>query len=97
LSPHAEKAFARIKDLKIKRQIRDRIDALATNPRPAGVETLKGTEEVVYRLRSGDYRILYEIQDAILLVLVLALGPRADIYRRIPISNKSPQFQPKKK
>jgi mRNA interferase RelE/StbE len=57
-----------------------RIDALAVNPRPRGVEKLQGADEL-YRVRSGDYRIIYQIEDAVLKVLVMKIGQRGDVYR----------------
>ena len=57
-----------------------RIDRLVENPRPVGAIKLAG-EEGVYRLRSGDYRILYTLQDNLLLVLVLKIGHRREVYR----------------
>jgi mRNA interferase RelE/StbE len=57
-----------------------RIDALAANPRPRGVEKLQGADEL-YRVRSGDYRIIYQIEDAVLKVLVMKIGQRGDVYR----------------
>lgn len=42
---------------------------------------MKSTGQEYYRLRQGDYRIVYEIQDAVLIVLVIAIGHRRDIYR----------------
>lgn len=51
---------------------------LAGNPRPRGCKKLKGREG--YRIRQGNYRIIYEIHDDILSVLVLAAGHRKDIY-----------------
>jgi mRNA interferase RelE/StbE len=58
------------------------IDSLATNPRPRGVKKLVG-EEDIYRLRAGDYRIVYQIRDKSLLVLILRVGHRSEIYRRV--------------
>ncbi len=57
-----------------------RIQALAHEPRPAGSEKLSGQER--YRLRQGDYRILYEIRDDILIVMVVKIAHRRDVYRR---------------
>jgi mRNA interferase RelE/StbE len=57
------------------------INALADNPRPRGVEKLKG-EDDQYRIRVGSYRIIYTIQDDRLIVLVLRIGHRRDIYRK---------------
>lgn len=69
---------------KLEQQVQNRIvakiDSLADNPRPHGAEKLAGRENR-YRVRVGDYRIIYEIKDAQLLVLVVAIGDRKDIYR----------------
>jgi mRNA interferase RelE/StbE len=56
-----------------------KIDALAKNPRPRGVKKLQGYENT-YRIRVGDYRVIYEIHDDILRVLVVTVGPRGGIY-----------------
>lgn len=56
-----------------------RIQALAADPRPVGAEKLSGQER--YRVRQGDYRILYEIEDAVLRIMVVKIGHRRDIYR----------------
>ena len=56
-----------------------RIAALADDPRPMGAEKLSGANK--YRVRQGDYRILYEIADAALVVTVVRVGNRRDVYR----------------
>lgn len=56
-----------------------RIQALAVDPRPAGVEKLSGQER--YRVRQGNYRILYEIADEVLRITVVKVGHRRDVYR----------------
>ncbi|MBI3830709.1 MAG: type II toxin-antitoxin system RelE/ParE family toxin [Planctomycetes bacterium] len=60
-------------------QIRHKIDALAHNPRPQGAKRLKGSEFM--RERSGDYRIIYSIDQRVLTVLVIKIGKRGDVYR----------------
>lgn len=65
---------------KEQRRLAARIDALADNPRPPGVKKLAG-EESLYRLRSGDYRVLYTVKDTLLIVLVVKIGHRRDVYR----------------
>ena len=65
---------------KIQTQIAARIEVLADNPRPPGVKLLHAAERI-YRLRSGDYRLLYQIDDARQLVIVTDIGNRKDIYR----------------
>jgi mRNA interferase RelE/StbE len=57
----------------------DRIATLADNPRPPGCEKLSGTDK--YRLRQGDYRILYQIVDRELIVTVVRVGHRREVYR----------------
>ena len=66
---------------KDRERITRRILALAENPRPAGVEKLSGTSEK-YRVRQGDFRILYEIQDEVLTIYIVRIGDRKDIYRK---------------
>jgi len=68
---------------KIQRQISEKIDMLTQNPRPPGVEKLKGLADL-YRIRSGDYRIVFRIQHKKLLVLVVRIGHRRDIYQNLP-------------
>jgi mRNA interferase RelE/StbE len=63
------------------RKIMQRIRALADEPRPAGCEKLSGQER--YRVRQGIYRIIYEIDDGRLLVLVVKIGNRQDVYRQL--------------
>jgi mRNA interferase RelE/StbE len=55
------------------------IEALADEPRPPQSRKLSGAEK--YRLRCGVYRVLYEIQDEVLLVCVVKVGHRKDAYR----------------
>jgi mRNA interferase RelE/StbE len=54
---------------------------LEGNPRPSGIEKMKG-EENAYRLRVGDYRVLYEVHDKRLLVLVVKIRHRREVYRK---------------
>lgn len=61
------------------RHILNRIEALRDDPRPPGSEKLSSQER--YRVRQGDYRILYTVNDTELLVEVVAVGHRRDIYR----------------
>lgn len=60
-------------------RIKARIDGLAHNPRPYGVKKLSGAESL-YRVRVGDYRIIYEIQDKTLVVLVVKVAHRREAY-----------------
>ena len=62
------------------RRVQAAIDLLANEPRPANCVALAG-EESVYRVRVGDYRILYEVIDARLEIRVIRVGHRRDVYR----------------
>jgi mRNA interferase RelE/StbE len=64
---------------KIRRRLSVRIQGLETDPRPPGAEKLSGQEK--YRLRQGDYRVLYAIDDAAESVTVVKVGHRRDVYR----------------
>ena len=55
------------------------IDGLTEDPRPTGVEKLSGDEK--YRIRQGNYRILYMIEDEIITITIVKVGHRRDIYR----------------
>jgi mRNA interferase RelE/StbE len=62
-------------------RIATKIDELAADPRPMGVKKLKGTRDI-YRVRIGDYRVVYQIDDTAQTVLVTAIGDRKEIYDR---------------
>jgi mRNA interferase RelE/StbE len=66
--------------VKERKRIISRILRLASNPRPSGNEKLSGEEK--HRLRQGDYRILYSIDDASRSVTVVKIGHRRDVYRK---------------
>ncbi|MDR9414609.1 MAG: type II toxin-antitoxin system RelE/ParE family toxin [Spiribacter sp.] len=61
-------------------RILERISALSNEPRPPGSEKLTGEDR--YRIRQGVYRIIYEIADAALIVTVVKVGHRRQVYRR---------------
>ncbi len=65
---------------KEQQRIRAAIDLLADEPRPPGCVALTG-EQSVYRVRVGNYRILYEVIDTGLVILVIRVGHRRDAYR----------------
>ncbi|MGA7744220.1 MAG: type II toxin-antitoxin system RelE/ParE family toxin [Polyangia bacterium] len=79
LAPSAERDLSAL-DKPVQRRVAARIDALAENPRPAGVTKLQG-EANAWRIRVGDYRILYTIEDRRLVVLVIKIGHRREVYR----------------
>ena len=61
-------------------KVRETIDSLAETPRPQGVKKL-ADEHQLYRIRVGSFRVVYQILDQDLLVLVVKIGHRKDIYR----------------
>jgi mRNA interferase RelE/StbE len=65
-----------------RRRIRDKIDSLADNLPDPAITKMKG-DNPFHRVRAGDYRIIYEIHEDILLILVLKIGHRKELYRRL--------------
>ena len=59
----------------------ERIGTLGENPRPAGAEKLAGVE--LWRIRQGNYRIVYSIEDDVLTVWIVKVGHRKEVYRKI--------------
>ena len=74
-----KKDFRSILAQDIKR-IKSAIQDLSNNPRPNGCTKLKGSNDY-YRIRVGSYRIVYSIEDKTLLILMIKVGHRRDIYR----------------
>lgn len=80
VAPAAARQLRKL-DNSARRRVQTAIELLADDPRPpAATKFVSGAGE--WRVRTGDYRIVYEIHDDVLLVLVVALGHRRDIYRR---------------
>jgi mRNA interferase RelE/StbE len=79
LQPSAERDLASLSRPE-QRRVAEKIDGLAQNPRPPGAKKLEGSQEI-WRVRVGDYRILYQIEGAVLLVLVIRIRHRRDVYR----------------
>lgn len=71
----------RKRDPTARRCVQAAIELLAEQPRPSGARKLVGGDGLM-RVRTGDYRIVYEIHDDVLVVLVVAVGHRREIYRR---------------
>ena len=78
--PAAARALRKL-DPAGRRRVQAAVELLAEQPRPSGAKKLVGGDGE-WRVRTGDYRIVYEIHDGVLLVLVVAVGNRRDIYRR---------------
>ena len=78
LSKRAQSALDNLSD-HLAAPVLEAIGKLADNPRPVGCKKLKGAEG--YRIRAGNYRIIYDVYDYKLVVDVIAVGHRKDIYR----------------
>jgi mRNA interferase RelE/StbE len=81
LKAAAIKALAHIEKPQ-QRRIARTIDALAHQPRPAGCVKIAGSQDA-YRVRVGDYRIVYRILDQLITVCVVRIGHRKDVYRNL--------------
>ncbi len=75
----AEKEIEKLSQ-KVTSRISPVIDKLAANPRPYGSKKLEGKKEEIWRIRVGDYRIIYLIEDVIKIVEIRKVGHRKDIY-----------------
>lgn len=80
LAPAAARQIRKL-DPQARRRIQAAIELLATDPRPASATPLVGGGGE-WRVRTGDYRISYEIHDQVLLILVLGVGHRREVYRK---------------
>ncbi len=80
LAPAAARQL-RKQDPQIRRRLQAALDLLAVEPRPPAATRLVGGSGE-WRVRTGDYRIIYEIKDDELLVLVLQVGHRREVYQR---------------
>jgi len=75
----ARKQFDKL-DKRIQSRLQPKIDALAIEPRPHGVKKLEGKDDL-YRIRVGDFRIVYTIEDDKLIVLVVKIADRKQVYK----------------
>ena len=79
IEPAAQRELSKL-PIDVRQDVADAISALANEPRPPGVRKLSGSKSS-YRIRIGDYRVLYTIADRILNVSAIKVGNRRDIYR----------------
>ncbi|MFM8720148.1 MAG: type II toxin-antitoxin system RelE family toxin [Chthoniobacterales bacterium] len=79
LDKSAARFLLRLRDAKLKARLDEAIESLANEPRPPGCRKLAGTSDR-YRIRIGDYRIVYRIDDGKVTVLVLVIGHRREVY-----------------
>ena len=80
LNVSAEKFLYRLRDQKLVERLREAIRKLRQNPWPTGSTKIVGSA-AKYRVRVGDYRIVYEVHDRILVVVVITIGHRREVYR----------------
>ena len=78
LPKSVRKELDRLPD-EIAKKVLARLAALETDPRPPDVKKLKGRD--AWRIRIGDYRVIYEIHDRVLRILVITIGHRREVYR----------------
>ena len=80
IAPAAQRQLRKL-DPAARRRVQAAIELLAEQPRPSGAKKLTGGEGE-WRVRTGDYRIIYEIHDQVLVLLVVTIGHRREIYSR---------------
>lgn len=80
IKPSARRELERIRERDRREELVGAIRCLATNPRPAGCQKLSGADHL-WRIRCGDYRVIYELLDRVLTVTVIRIGHRRDVYR----------------
>jgi mRNA interferase RelE/StbE len=78
-SKGAKKQFSKL-PIDVQQRIQTKINELAIEPRPNGVKKLQADDNS-YRVRVGDYRVVYEVADDVLVVTVIKVGHRSGIYK----------------
>jgi mRNA interferase RelE/StbE len=80
LAPAARRQLKKL-DRPVQQRVYRRMRRLATDPRPQGAVQLQGASGTFYRVREGDWRIIYTIEDVRLIVLVVRIAHRSTVYR----------------
>ncbi len=75
----AEKDMRKL-DARLQKRVFTAVEPLSRNPRPAGCRKLQGSDDA-YRIRVGDYRVIYTVDDAVLIVAVERVRHRREVYR----------------
>ena len=81
LLPSADRALRKL-ERSVLRRVARRIDRLAADPRPPDAKPLKGEPAGVLRVRIGDWRLIYRVEEQVVTVVVIDVGHRSSIYRR---------------
>lgn len=81
IRPRARRSLSQL-DPAVRKAVAQTIDGLSKNPRPAGATPLKGHRPYL-RVRSGDYRVIYTVDDKARVVTVAAVGHRRQVYERL--------------
>ncbi len=79
LKPSAERELRRL-PREVAARIAEAVAALGVDPRPHGVKKLLGSA-TAYRIRIGDYRVIYDVFDGVLVVVVVTIAHRREVYR----------------
>lgn len=79
-TPNAAKQLRAVRDVRLKAALKRALDGLINSPRPPGCLKMSGRLDH-WRIRVGDWRVIYRIEDARLVVLVISVAPRGEIYR----------------
>jgi mRNA interferase RelE/StbE len=77
--PSADKALRKLPEM-VQKRIVAAVEGLQSNPRPSGCVKLEG-EDALWRIRVGDYRVVYHIRDKELIVVVVRIAHRKDVYK----------------
>jgi mRNA interferase RelE/StbE len=80
LKKKASKQLESLSKRSIYLRLRKAIDALAENPRPSGCKKMK-TQQEQYRIRVGEFRIIYDVDDGVRIIDIVKLGDRKEVYR----------------
>jgi len=78
----ADKAFSSLPK-KVRDRIDDALDGLEQDPWPVGHKQLKGSKEALFRIRVGDYRLVYQVEEERLRVVLIRIGHRREVYRNL--------------
>lgn len=82
LAPAARKSLKAVRDTRLRGRIVRALQGLEEEPRPSGAKRLVGLSGTL-RIRVGDWRILYEVREQEVVVLVVRIGPRGEVYERV--------------